>query len=89
MFRGMKLYRKEVIDIATAEKIGIISDVEINEKTGNIDALIVPQRGKFLSRLWGGGELVIPWDNVVVMGKEIILVHMSTKNNAETYFPYT
>ena len=83
MFRGIKLCRREVIDISTAEKLGMVSDVEINEKTGNIDALIVPRRGRILAQLWGKGELVIPWDNVVVMGKEIILVQSYTKPHLE------
>ena len=83
MFRGIKLCRREVIDISTAEKLGMVSDVQINEKTGNIDALIVPRRGRILAQLWGKGELVIPWDNVVVMGKEIILVQSYTAAHLE------
>ena len=83
MFRGIKLCRREVIDISTAERLGMVSDVEINEKTGNIDALIVPRCGRILAQFWGKGELVIPWNNVVVMGKEVILVQSYTQPHLE------
>lgn len=54
MFRGYSLRQREVVNIATAERLGFISDVEINDKTGNIEAIIVPKHGWFLKRLFGG-----------------------------------
>lgn len=44
MFRGYNLKQKEVVNIKTAERLGRISDVEISESTGNIEAIIVPQK---------------------------------------------
>lgn len=74
MFRTMKLRQKEVINIETAQRLGFISDVEINEHDGNIEAIIVPGRGWFLSRFFGGRELVIPWQNICVIGEDLVLV---------------
>ena len=74
MFRTMKLKQKEVINIETAQRLGYVSDVEINERDGHIEAIIVPGRGWFLSRFFGGGELVIPWQNIVVIGDDLVLV---------------
>ncbi len=76
MFRGYKLRQREVINIKTAERIGFISDVEINESTGNVDAIIVPRRGCFIRRLFGGGELIIPWSAIEVVGDEVVLVNL-------------
>lgn len=76
MFRGTKLRQKEVINIRTAERLGIVNDVEINEATGNIEAIIVPKRGWFFSQFFGVGELIIPWENIEVVGKDIILVRL-------------
>ena len=66
MFRGCKLRQKEVINITTAERLGYVSDVEISEKTGTIEAIIVPRRGCFFRRIIGGGELIIPWNHIAV-----------------------
>lgn len=74
MFRTMKLKQKEVINIETAQRLGYVSDVEINERDGNIEAIIVPRKNWFFARLFGGGELVIPWQNISVIGEDLILV---------------
>ncbi len=76
MFRGMRLRQREVIDISTAEKLGFINDVEINEVTGNIESIIVPKKYRFFTHIFGGGELVIPWENIEAVGREIVLVRL-------------
>ena len=76
MFRGMRLSQREVIDISTAEKLGFVNDVEINEVTGNIESIIVPKRYRFFTHIFGGGELVIPWENIEAVGREIVLVRL-------------
>ena len=75
MTRGYELKNKEVININTAEKLGYVSDVEFGESSGNIEALVVPKRHGFWSRLTGS-ELIIPWDMIEVVGKDVILVKM-------------
>ena len=76
MFRGYSLRQKEVISITTAERLGYVRDVEISEKTGNIEAIIVPRKGCFLKRLFTGAELVISWNSIEVVGEEVILVRL-------------
>ena len=65
MFRGYNLKQKEVVNIKTAERLGRISDVEISESTGNI----------------GGGELVIPWSAIEVVGEDLVLVRFFDIDN--------
>lgn len=74
MFRGYNLRQKEVINIKTGERLGYIRDVEISETTGNIEAIIVPRKGCFFRKLLGGGELIIPWGAIEVVGKDLVLV---------------
>ncbi len=81
MFRGYNLRQKEVVDIDTAERLGFISDVEIGESTGNIEAIIVPKRGWFIRHLFGGGEMIIPWNAIEVVGKDLILVRLHFNSN--------
>ena len=78
MFRGYNLKQKEVVNIKTAERLGRISDVEISESTGNIEAIIVPRKGCCLARLFGGGELVIPWSAI---GEDLVLVRFFDIDN--------
>ncbi len=76
MFRGYNLRQKEVVNIKTAERLGNIRDVEISETTGNIEAIIVPRKGCFFQRFFGGGELIIPWSSIEVVGKDLVLVRL-------------
>lgn len=76
MFRGYNLRQKEVINIKTAERLGYIRDVEISETSGNIEAIIVPRRGCLWKRIFGGGELIIPWSAIEVVGEDIVLVRL-------------
>lgn len=76
MFRGYSLRQKEVVNIKTAERLGNIRDVEISEATGNIEAIIVPRRGGFWNRFFGGGELIIPWSAIEVVGEDMVLVRL-------------
>ncbi len=76
MFRGYNLRQKEVINISTAERLGYIRDVEISESTGSVEAIIVPRRGCVLRRIFGGGELIIPWSAIETVGEDIVLVRL-------------
>ncbi len=76
MFRGYSLRQKEVVNIATAQRLGFIRDVEINENTGSIEAIIVPRRGAFFSRIFGYGDIIIPWNAIEVVGEDLVLVRL-------------
>lgn len=71
MFRTDNFKNREVINIDTAERLGIVSDVEIDTESGNIRSLIVKRNG--IINIFGK-ELVIPWNSIAVIGKDIILV---------------
>lgn len=74
MFRSNNLRQRIVIDINTAEKLGIVSDVEIDEVTGNITKLIIRRSGGFFSSLFSWGELTVPWTLITAVGREYILI---------------
>ena len=71
------LRQKEVINICTCASLGCVADVEFDEKNGCITALIVPGSSRF-SSFWGHDtELVIPWNCICQIGKDIILVELA------------
>lgn len=74
MFRGGNLKQRIVIDISTAERIGYVTDVEINEVSGRIESVIINRHTGILSYLLGWRERSIPWEAIVVMGREFVLV---------------
>ena len=76
MFRAMKLRQLEVISVTDARRLGYVRDVDIDENSGSVTALIVPKGNGFFERLFRHGEYVIPWDNIVAAGRDLVLVRM-------------
>jgi YlmC/YmxH family sporulation protein len=72
--RVCDLKQKEVINTCTCRSLGCVSDVDIDSKNGCILALIVPGPGKLCWFLGRDTEFVIPWNCVVQIGADIILV---------------
>lgn len=73
MFRSNKLRQRIVINIDTAERLGSVSDIEIDELSGRITKIVVKRAG-FFSSFFHFSELVIPWDAITAAGTEFILV---------------
>ncbi|MBR6647337.1 MAG: YlmC/YmxH family sporulation protein [Clostridia bacterium] len=75
MYRAGELRQKEVININDASRLGYVSDVEVSLSGGVIEAIIVPGKAK-LFNFRGSGDIVINWENIKVIGQDIILVDL-------------
>ena len=68
---------KDVINIVDGKKLGYINDIELDLRQGRIDSIVVPQVTRFLGVFGSnGGEIVIPWRNIVKIGTDVVLVRM-------------
>lgn len=69
--------RKEVIDIRTGRRMGELIDVEIDDETGRITAIVVPGgEAKLFGLLGSGPDVVIPWTKIRKIGPDCILVEV-------------
>ncbi|MBE7037556.1 MAG: YlmC/YmxH family sporulation protein [Ruminococcaceae bacterium] len=75
MFRASDFKCKEVINLITGERLGFVCDLEIDECSGKILALILPQKGK-ISIFSKNDRIVIPWDCITKISCDIILVKL-------------
>ena len=62
------------------KKLGCVAEVEFNVCDGKLTAIIVPVEGGFLV-LGSKERIVIPWEKIVRIGEDVILV------NAEGLLP--
>ena len=76
MVHACDLRQKEVINIYTAERLGYITDVEIDFSSGSIRSVVVPKKRTFREMFGKRKDYVIPWENIVCVGSEIVLVKM-------------
>ncbi len=65
---------KEVICIATGQRLGFITDIQVEVPEGNLCAIVVPCPGKLLGFGPGHEDYVIPWNCIKKIGPDIVLV---------------
>lgn len=74
--KGLDFKHKEVINIKNAQRLGFVQDVTADFETGMIKEIIVPGSNKFFNLFSTGGEIVIPWNSIRIIGEDIILVEI-------------
>ncbi|MGE5614484.1 MAG: YlmC/YmxH family sporulation protein [Bacillota bacterium] len=79
MNRSSDFRQKEVINITDGKRLGFVSDVEIDLESGKIDAIILPGVGRLFGLLGKENEFIIPWDKIVKIGEDIILVDLDER----------
>lgn len=72
------LRQKEVIDVETGNRLGYVNDLCIEERTGCIHALLLPPKGRLFGFFGKEPPLTIPWEDIIRMGDDVILVHLPT-----------
>ncbi|MFK4466674.1 YlmC/YmxH family sporulation protein [Bacillus sp. RC252] len=81
--RLSELSGKEIVDLERAEKMGVLGhvDLEIDERDGKIQALIIPA-GK-----WGGfkreqQEVRVEWSKIKKVGNDMILCDLTNHSRS-------
>lgn len=69
-----ELRRKEIINICDGARLGCICDLELDDCTGLISAIIVPGPPRFMGLIRSPEELVIPYCKIQKIGDDVILV---------------
>ena len=83
MFSKSELRRKIVINMENAERIGNVSDIDVDVLTGKIKSIIIP-KNDIISIFTRKREIVIPWSQIISVGSEFILVNMPTDTEIVT-----
>lgn len=72
-----ELKSKEIINICDGARLGCICDLELDDCTGQICAIVVPGQHRFLGLLKSSDEIVIPFCNIHKIGDDVILIDIS------------
>lgn len=76
MARGIDFRQKEVINVKDGKMLGFVIDVDAELEEGTIKSILVAQVGKVLKSLGGKNNITIPWNNVKLIGEDVILVEI-------------
>lgn len=74
MLKTSDLKLKDVVDVMDGKRLGNITDIEIDIETGQLTAIVVPGISRFLGMLGRNEDIVIPWDKINKIGRDVILV---------------
>lgn len=69
-----ELQQKEVVMMESGERLGYITDLEIDETNGIIKAIIISERQATGSLFQRSTERMIAWEQIVIIGADIILI---------------
>ena len=69
---------KEVVCIGDGARLGYVSDVEVEVPGGQVCAIVVPGKGRWLGLFGRSDDYVIPWNAIRRVGDDIILVDCQT-----------
>ena len=80
--RLSELSGKEIVDVKRAERLGVLgqTDLEINESTGEIRSLIIPNV-KWFGLKREGGDIRVPWSHIQKIGNDMIIIDVPEELN--------
>lgn len=71
-----ELQNKEIVNVSDGRNIGSIIDVRIDEHSGKIISFLIEPSKNFFSLFNRGKDTEIPWENISMIGEDVILVNM-------------
>lgn len=72
------LQYKEVINISNGNRLGYVSDIEFDIHSGKIVSFIVPGPKRLWGLAPGEADYIFPWESIVRMGDDTILISSDT-----------
>ncbi|MDP9728403.1 YlmC/YmxH family sporulation protein [Alicyclobacillus tolerans] len=82
------LQSKDVVNVGDGKRLGTIGDLDIDPESGLIHSIIIPVAGRFFGMVGGGQDYVIPWNQIVKIGSDVILVDLRPAHETAYYLPH-
>ncbi len=73
-----EMRNKEVINLQDGTRMGFVSDVELDTDSARLISVIIYGRARLFGLLGRTQDIMIPWENIDVIGDETILVNHIT-----------
>ena len=77
--RLSKLAGKEIINMHDGGRLGVVAetDLVIEQESGQLESIIIPNHGNFFSIFNDEKYLFIPWQAIKKIGSEVIIVDLN------------
>ncbi|MGE7631180.1 YlmC/YmxH family sporulation protein [Bacillus paramycoides] len=83
MIRISEFQMKDVVNVSDGKRLGNIGDIDIDIDidTGKIRAVIIFKQARMLGLFGKEVEFVIPWEQIMKIGEDVILVKVDHVNS--------
>lgn len=71
------LRRKEIVNLKDGSKLGYADDAVLDMETARVLRLVVKGRPRLFGLLGKQADLLIPWEEIRVIGEDTILIEMA------------
>lgn len=85
MIKISDLRMRDVVNILDGKKLGNIIDIDLDLDNGRVLSLILPGRTRGFSFFTRREDVVVPWDKIVRIGRDVILVEVPIVNEMDAY----
>ena len=69
-----ELKNKQVVCVNNGCVLGLVSDIELDTQNGTLTSIVIFGNYKLFGLFGRGEDIVIPWEDIQVIGNETILV---------------
>ncbi len=76
MVKLSELRMREVINVMDGKKLGNIIDIDLDMEKGKVIAFMLPGQVRGWSIFSKREEIVVPWEKIVRIGRDVILVEV-------------
>jgi len=87
VMRISELQAKDVVNVEDGKRLGTIGDMEIDLDSGLIRSIVIPGQGRFFGMVGSTQDYVIPWNQIVKIGTDVILVDLRPPHETGYYLP--
>lgn len=77
--RIAELKDRQVVNLLDGNVLGFVGDVELDTTNGKLSALVIFGKPKAMGFLGREDDIIIPWEDIDVIGSETILVKSNLK----------
>ncbi|HAF17376.1 MAG: YlmC/YmxH family sporulation protein [Thermacetogeniaceae bacterium] len=83
MIKISELRLHDVINVIDGRRLGMIRDIDIDVETGRVRSIILPGNNRVFNFFAKSEEVIIPWEKIVKIGVDVILVEYSATNQLQ------